>query len=486
MTRSHVLALDLGTTGVRALIVGADGQVRGRAWRPVSAHVPAPGTFEQNPEEWWTRSREVMAEALARAALSGSDLAAIGVVAQRATAVAWDGATGTPLAPAIGWQDARTGPRVAQLQKQGIPVTTLSSATKFEWLLNHAPALRNAACSGRLRLGTPDAWLTDRLTGGRVFATDPGQGSCTGLWDLVAGDWHAGALASFGIEPAWLPRVTATSGVVGETPAALFGKPIPLAARAGDQQAATFAQGAHVPGAAKLTLGTSAMADVHTGSAPARPLPGTYPLALWTLADGARAFCLEGTVLTAGAAVDWLVDLGLLAEPADADALARSVPDSAGVCFVPALQGLGTPFLDAGARGLWSGLSRAARPAHLVRAVLEGIAQRCADLCAALPLRDEPLRVDGGLARSQVLLQALADASGRVLWRAAEVETTALGAAWLAGIATRVWSSPAAAAATAPPAAPIEPRVDEVQRAASTARWRRELAHARAAALSGA
>ncbi len=484
MAGRAVLALDLGTTGVCALLVDADGAVRGRASRAVSARFSAPGRFEQDPEEWWTRSREVLAEALANARLGSSDLAAIGVVSQRSTAVAWDAASGAPLAPAIGWQDTRTAPRVSRLQARGIPINTLASATKFEWLLANEPALRAAAAAGRLRLGTPDAWLTDRLTGGCAFVTDAGQASCTGLWDLATGTWHPGALALFGIDPSWLPEVAASSGVVGETPAALLGASIPVASRAGDQQAATFAQGAHAPGMAKLTLGTSAMADVHTGAAPEAPRPGAYPLALWTLADGTRAFCLEATIITAGAAVDWLVDLGLLATPADADSVAQTVPSAEGVCFVPALQGLGTPFLAPGARGLWSGLSRATRPAHLVRAVLEGIAQRGADLCEALPLRDEPLRVDGGLARSQVLLQALADASGRVLCRAAELETTALGAAWLAGLATGVWGSPAAAAATAAAATRIEPRSDAAQRAEQRALWRRELAHVQASALS--
>ena len=479
-----VLALDLGTTGVCALLVDAEGRVRGRAWRAVSARFSAPGHFEQDPEEWWTRSREVLAEALANARLPASDLAGIGVVSQRSTAVAWDAATGAPLAPAIGWQDTRTAPRVAELRAHGIPMNTLASATKFEWLLAHEPALRAAAANGRLRLGTPDAWLTDRLTGGRAFVTDPGQASCTGLWDLAAGAWHPGALALFGIDPRWLPEVAASSGVVGETPAAWLGAAIPVASRAGDQQAATFAQGAHAPGLAKLTLGTSAMADVHTGAAPAAPQPGAYPLALWTLADGTRAFCLEATILTAGAAVDWLVDLGLLAKPSDVDSVAQTVASAEGVWFVPALQGLGTPFLEPGARGLWSGLSRATRPAHLVRSVLEGIAQRGADLCEALPLDDAPLRVDGGLARSQLLLQALADASGRILYRAAELETTALGAAWLAGLATGVWSDPTSAAATAAAPIRIEPGSDAAERAERRARWRRELAHVQAAALS--
>jgi len=479
VSRELVLALDLGTTGVRALVVGADGAVRGRAWRALATRFPAPGHVEQDPEDWWAQSRTVMAEALATAGAGAAELAAIGVVTQRASVVAWE-AGGRALAPAIGWQDTRTRPRAAALQAQGIPITTMASATKLEWLLQAEPALRAAARAGRLRLGTPDAFLGERLTGGACFATDPGQASVTGLWNLRAGDWHPGALALFGLERAWLPAIAPTSAVVGETTAALLGAPVPLAARAGDQQAATFAQGAHAPGAAKLTLGTSAMLDLHTGVSPERPAAGAWPLALWTLAGGESAFGLEGTVVTAGAALDWLADLGMVADSAEIDALAGGVASSEGVRFVPALQGLGTPFLDEDARGVWSGLTRATRKAHLVRAAVEGVAQRCADLCEALPLRDEPLRVDGGLARSALLLQELADASGRTLQRAAEVETTALGAAFLAGLATGVWRTPAEACARAAPPSIVTPALLRAGREARRAEWRRAVERARA------
>jgi glycerol kinase len=479
VTRELVLALDLGTTGVRALVVGADGAVRGRAWRALATRFPAPGRVEQDPEDWWRQSVAVLREALAAAGASAPELAGIGVVTQRATAVAWE-AGGRALAPAIGWQDQRTRSRAAELQARGIPVPTMASATKLEWLLRAEPALRAAARAGRLCLGTPDAFLGDRLTGGGAVATDPGQASCTGLWDLRARDWHAGALALFGIERAWLPSIAPTSAVVGETPAALLGAPVAVAARAGDQQAATFAQGAHEPGSAKLTLGTSAMLDLHSGVSPPRPAAGAWPLVLWTLSGGEVAFGLEGTVVTAGSAFDWLADLGLVRDAAEIDAVAGSVPSADGVAFVPALQGLGTPFLDEDARGVWSGLTRASRAAHLVRAVVEGVAQRCADLCEALPLRDEPLRVDGGLGRSALLLQALADRSGRVLQRAAEVETTALGAAFLAGLATGVWRSPAETRACAVAPAVVRPALDAGAREAGRAEWRRLVERVRA------
>jgi glycerol kinase len=480
-TARAVLALDLGTTGVRALAVDRAGRAIARAWRPIGARFPQPGWLEQDPIEWWERGLDALRAVLADARLAARDVAAIGVVAQRASAVAWDRATGRPLAAAIGWQDQRTAGRVRALQKRGIPVNTMASATKLEWLLGSAPGVRGAAAEGRLRLGTPDVWLTDRLTGGAAFATDPSQASCTGLWAADTDGWHPGALALYGLDAAWLPAIAPTSGVVGETPPALFGAPIAIAARAGDQQAATFAQGALAAGDAKLTAGTSAMLEVHTGDEPAAPRNGAYPLALWKLASGATSFCLEGTVVTAGSAVEWLVELGLLARADALDAIAALAPTPDGVVFVPALQGLGTPHLDPLARGALFGVTRGTTAAHVVRAVLEGIAQRCADVCDALALAPGPLRVDGGLARSRAFVEALADLTGRVVLRADESETTGLGAALLAGLATGVWSGPREAVATSAPPTPIEPRLGADRRAVLRAEWARAIERVRSA-----
>jgi glycerol kinase len=474
----HVLALDLGTTGVRALVVGGDGAIRARAWRPLTSRFPRPGWLEQDPAEYWTRSDEAIRAALADAKLGGSDLAAIGVVTQRATALAWDARGGLPLAPAIGWQDQRTGSRVAELVARNVPVSTMTSGTKFEWLLRCDEAVGAAARSGRLRLGTPDAWLTDRLTGGSVFVTDASEACCTGLYDLRSGAWSEPALALFGIDRDWLPGLVATNAIVGETPCAWLGARVPVAARAGDQQAATFAQGAVVAGAAKMTLGTSAMLNVHTGEAPARVQRGAYPLALWEFASGPRSFCLEGTVITAGAAVDWLVDLGLLANASDLDRVAARAPTPEGVVCVPALQGLGTPHLDDGARGILLGLTRGARAEHVVRAMIEGIAQRCADVCEAMAPPPGPLRVDGGLARSDAFIAALANALGREVWRAAETDTTTLGAAYLAGLAVGIWRSAAEAVATAAAPARFAPQMDEAERGDRRAAWQRAVERA--------
>jgi glycerol kinase len=475
----HVLAIDLGTTGVRALVVGADGSVRGRAWRPLAARFPQPGWLEQDPAAYWSRSGEAARAALAAARLGARDLAALGVVTQRATALAWDALDGAPLGPALGWQDQRTAPRVQQLVAQGIAVTTLPSATKLEWLLRHQPEVAAAARAGRLRLGTPDAWLTDRLTGGSRFATDPSQASCTGLYDLRSGGWSGPALELFGIDAAWLPELVATNAVVAETPRDWLGAPVPVAARAGDQQAATFAQGALARGAAKLTLGTAAMLDLHTGDTPARAPRGAHALALWQLDASARAFCLEGTVITAGSAIEWLVDLGLLANADGLDAAVAATPDAEGVVCVPALQGLGTPHLDDAACAVLLGITRGTRAEHVVRAVLEGIAQRCADVCDALALPPGPLRVDGGLARSDAFLAALANALGREIRRAAETETTALGAAYFAGLATGVWRSAEDAVATSSAPSCVAPAIGDDERLAKRARWQRAIERTR-------
>lgn len=480
MSRDHLLALDLGTTGVRALVISSDGRVSPRSYRALSTRYPEPGWVEQDPEEMWEQGVEVMREALQLAGVDPSQVAGIGVVTQRATVLAWDARTHSALAPAIGWQDQRTYERVAGFRALGIPLNTLASATKFEWWLKNDPLIRKAAASGTLRFGTPDTWLTFRLTGGAAHVTDPGHASCTALYDLDKSCWADPLLEVFGVPREALPEIVPTSAVVGETPAELLGAPVPVAARAGDQQASAFAQGVHARGEAKLTLGTSAMLDMHTGSEPAEPVHGSYPLALWRLADGTQACCLEGTVITAGAAVDWWVNLGLASDPAELNALAGRVTSSEGVVFVPALQGLGTPLMDDRATGLLGGLTRGTGLAQIARAVLEGVAQRCVDVCEALELRQVPLRVDGGLACSDVLLQAIADLGGREVQRAAETEATALGAAQLAGLATGVFASPAACRATLVPDACFAPTWDEERRSAARVRWARALERVRA------
>jgi glycerol kinase len=479
MSGDALLALDLGTTSARALVVARDGRVLARAQRPVRAAYPQPGWSEFDPEELVLRSGDVLREALARAGLSARDVAGLGIVTQRATALCWDARTLAPLARAQSWQDQRTAERVAEFRKVGIPLNTLASATKFEWWLQHDDAVNAAARAGRLRLGTPDAWLAARLTAGGPHVTDPGNASCTALYDVAKGEWSQPLLDLFHVPRESLPALAPTSGVVGETVPGLLGAPVPVAALAGDQQAAAFAQGVHTRGEAKLTLGTSGMLDVHTGDAPADAVPGSFPLALWSLSNGARAFCLEGSVITAGSAVEWLVELGVARDAAELSALAATARSSGGVRFVPALQGLGSPYLDDAARGAFLGLSRGSGRAELARALFEGIAQRCADVCESLPLADGPLRVDGGLAQSDFLLRALADACGRDVLRAAEVESTALGAAFLAGLALGVWSDPRECLALAAPPTRVSPEAGAAERKAERDAWRDTLARIR-------
>ena len=471
MTPSYLLALDLGSASVRALVVAASGSVCARAQRPLSASFPRRGWVEQDPNEMWRLSIEVLCEVMSQISVDPREVAALGVVTQRATAHCWDATTGEALAPAIGWQDTRTAERVRALRDLGLPINTLATATKFEWLLQNDSRVVEAARDGRLRLGTPDAWITSRLTSSAAHVTDPGSASCTALLDSTAGEWAPGLLELFHVPREALPEVVATSQVVGTTASELFGAPLPVAARAGDQQAAAFAEGVYAKGQAKLTLGTSAMLDLHVGSAPVAPRSGSYPLVLWQLGDSELSHCLEASVITAGAAVDWLVELGIGADAREVDRLAAEAGSTGGVLFVPALQGLGSPFLDESATAMFAGLTRGSGRSELARAVLEGIAHRCVDLCESLELVGE-LPVDGGLARSDFLLQAIADLGGVEILRAAEPETTALGAAFLAGLATDVFSSPADCQTRLRPATRFTPRTDSHHRTAERTRWR--------------
>jgi len=471
----HVVALDLGTTGVRALVVHADGRVLSRAWQPLGVETPAPGRLEQNPDEMWDRSVEVMREALAASGLGAADLGGLGVVNQRSTAIAWTSDTGDALAPALGWQDVRTAERVAELVSIGIPVNTLASCTKFEWLLANDSAVASALRGGRLRFGTPDTWLTEKLTGGAAFVTDPGNAACTGLIDPVGLEWSPGILELFGLEADCFARLVSTAEVVGETPTDLLGAPVPVSARAGDQQAACFAQSVHEPGQSKLTLGTAAMLDVHVGSEYRAAPRGSHGLPLWQLPGTECDYCVEGTVVTAGAVFDWLVSLGLLSATSALDGIVAETKSTGGVFFVPALQGLGTPFIDDGARGLFGGLTRGSDAHHLVRAAAEGVVQRCVDVIDSLAPGGDPLRVDGGVGQSRTVLQLLADLSGREVLRARETETTALGAAFLASLPVGLLGSPAEVQSRVEDPDRFEPTLPSDARKQARREWQRAL-----------
>ena len=473
-TDALVLALDAGTTGVRALLLEETGAVAAQAYRETLPTYPAPGLVEHDLEAMVAAAFGVIARVTD--GVAPGRVRGVGLATQRSTAVVWDAASGRPLGPGLSWQDTRTQERCQTLMAQGLMITPLMAASKIEWLLDRADPDRAGVRAGRVRCGTLDAWLAARLTGGAVQASDASQASCTGLYDLLHGGWNPAALDALRIPEAALPSVVDSSGALGPL-AAETGVAAPLAAIVGDQQAAMMGHLRLAPGEVKITYGTAAMLDLNAGPSPLFSMHGAYPLVLWQR-GGERTYCLEGTAITAGAAILWLRDgLGIIADAADSGALAASVPDSAGVWAVPAFQGLGTPYLEPGARAVIGGLSRATTRAHVVRAVLEGIAWRCREVYDALRA-DSPhpaprsLRAGGGAARNDVLLQAQADALGLPVERPAVLDAAALGAAYLAGLATGVWRTTDELRDVWRRERVFEPRTDDAERAARLARWR--------------
>ena len=449
---ASVLALDQGTTGSTALVIHQDGTVLGRGYREFTQHFPRPGWVEHDPEEILRVSLEAIAEALAGSRERPSGL---GITNQRETVVVWDRRTLRPLAPAIVWQDRRTAQRCRELRETGVEpqlrrrtglvADPYFSATKLEWLLRD-PELRRHAERGELAAGTVESWLVARLTGGRVHVSDHTNASRTLLYDLATRNWHPELLGTFGIPVEVLPSIVPSSGVVGESDADLLGVSLPIAGLAGDQQAALFGQGCCAEGLAKNTYGTGAFLLVYRGTEVPEPPSGVLATAACG-PKGEPAYALEGSVFVAGAAVQWLRDgLGLIASAPESEGLARTVEDAGGVTFVPAFVGLGTPHWEAEARGTIVGLSRGTSRAHLVRAALEAIAFSSAELLHALTGADQlplsTLRVDGGAAANDWMMQFQADVLGVPVERPDMVETTALGAAALAGLALGVWREP--------------------------------------------
>lgn len=476
-----VLGLDEGTTGVTALAVREDGRVVGRGYREITQHYPAPGLVEHDAEELFRRSLKAAREAIAQA---GERPVALGITNQRETVVLWDRRTLKPVAPAIVWQDRRTADRCRELEasgalpllrsRTGLVADPYFSATKLEWLLRDAELARRAA-RGELAAGTVDSWLVARLTNGAAHVTDPTNASRTLLYALAVRDWDPELLALFGVPREILPAIVPSAGVLGETAPEHLGAAVPIAGLAGDQQASLFGLACVHPGLAKNTYGTGAFLLIHAGKTVPEPPEGV----LATAACGPRgepAFALEGSVFVAGAAMQWLRDgLGLLARAGDSEELARSVSDTAGVHFVPAFAGLGTPYWEPRARGTITGLTGGATRAHLVRAALEAIAFSSRDLLEAM----EPgeggvplLRVDGGAAANDWLLQFQADILGRPVERPDVVETTALGAAALAGIGTGLWRD-AAGFAAGRRFTRFEPGAASAERDRLIAEWRR-------------
>jgi glycerol kinase len=445
-----VLVVDAGTSGVRSLALRPDGSVAAEAHVEVLPSSPAPGLVELDPAATAAAAIDTAREVLGRV----GPVDAVGITNQRASTVAWDARTGEPAGPGIGWQDLRTVGRCLALQPEGIRLAPNASATKAEWLVQHTDVPAE-----HLRIGTVDTWLAWALSEGACHVTDASNALVTGLWEPADG-WQRDLLDLLGVPRSSLAAVVDSAGVVGEA-RALPGAP-PIAALVGDQQASLLGQGGIHRGDAKLTLGTGGMLDVCLGAEPGpQPAHGTFAMVAWRL-EGTDTWGREAVMLAAGSCVEWLRDgLGIVADVADTDALAGSVPDSGDTVFVPALSGLGTPHWDHGARGLLIGITRATTAAHLARAVLEGVAQRAAQLLDAAEadagVRVGVLRLDGGMSANGVAVQALADAVGRPVEVSAQREATALGAGFLAGVAVGTWPDLAAAVATRPTGRRVEP-----------------------------
>ncbi len=447
---ASILAIDEGTTGSTALVIHQDGRVLARGYREFTQHFPRPGWVEHDPVEILNVTIEAVREAIAEA---GEMPAGIGITNQRETIVVWDRTTLEPLARAIVWQDRRTAARCQELrssgaepmvrERTGLLFDPYFSATKLAWLLENDPALRTRAEQGDVAAGTIDSGLIARLTGGRHHVTDHTNASRTLLYSLHSNDWDAELLTLFGIPRPVLPDIVPSSGVIGESTSDLFGASLPIAGVAGDQQAALFGQGCVEPGLAKNTYGTGAFLLMNTG----QDRPVSSQGLLTTVAcdpEGQPAYALEGSVFIAGAAIQWLRDgLGLLPRASESEELARSVEDTGGVHFVPAFVGLGSPHWEPAARGTITGLTRGTTAAHIVRAALESMAFSSNDLLRAMvgdaKVTIPALRVDGGVVANSWLMQFQADVLGVPVERPDMIETTAAGAAALAGLALGVW-----------------------------------------------
>jgi glycerol kinase len=481
-----ILALDQGTTSSRAIVFDAAGAILALAQKEFTQHFPRPGWVEHDAEEIWATQVAVAHEALARAGLQAGDVAAIGITNQRETTVVWDRATGRPIGNAIVWQDRRTAgacdelkarglePRVSA--KTGLVLDAYFSGTKLAWMLDNVAGARAAAEEGRLAFGTVDSWLVWKLSGGAAHVTDASNASRTLLYDIHAGAWDDELLGILRVPRAMLPSVQASSAVVAHTAPGLFAASIPIAGIAGDQQAALFGQRCVRPGMVKNTYGTGCFMLMHTGT---KPIASRARLLTTAACDtgGGREYALEGSVFIAGAVVQWLRDgLGIIRASSEVEALAAGVADNGGVYFVPAFAGLGSPHWDPYARGAIVGLTRGSSAGHIARAALEAIAYQTADMLAAMEsdsgIALKELRVDGGATRNDTLMQFQADVLGVPVVRPRVHETTALGAAYLAGLAVGYWKRDALDAQWQTERV-FEPGMDRSRAEDLLARWRK-------------
>jgi len=490
---SCILALDQGTTSSRALVFDERGAIRAVAQKEFRQIFPQPGWVEHDPNDIWETQLAVAAEAITRAGVMARDIAAIGIANQRETTLVWDLRTGAPVYNAIVWQDRRTAGMCEALaaaghaellsRRTGLVLDAYFSGTKLAWILDNIDGARERAAAGELAFGTVDSWLVWKLTGGAVHATDVTNASRTLLYDIHTGDWNDELLRVFGVARIMLPSVHASSNVIAHTAQTLFGRAIPVAGIAGDQQAALFGQRCTAPGLVKNTYGTGCFMLMHTGRNAIRSRSKLVTTAACASGD-AREYALEGSVFVAGAVVQWLRDgLGIIRTSAEVEPLARSVTDNGGVHVVPAFVGLGSPHWDPYARGAVLGLTRGSTAAHIARAALESIAYQTADVLQAMErdaqTRLAELRVDGGATRNDLLMQFQADVLGVPVVRPRVQETTALGAAYLAGLAVGYWKDTAAIDAQWQAERVFEPQMSRDEAESLLRGWRKAVERAK-------
>lgn len=453
--KQYILALDQGTSSSRAIVFDEKGTTCAVAQREFRQIFPQSGWVEHDPHEIWASQASVIAEAISIMDINGLNLAGIGITNQRETTIVWDSETEEPIYNAIVWQDRRTSDYCDELKKQGLTDTIRQktgliidayfSATKIKWILDNVPGARKRAEKGKLMFGTVDTWLIWRLTRGEVHVTDVSNASRTMLFNINTLDWDQELLDLFGIPRSMMPEVKSSSEVYGHTKTTIFAHKVPIAGIAGDQQAALFGQMCTEPGMVKNTYGTGCFLLMNSGEKPILSQNNLITTVAWKIGDKVN-YALEGSIFVGGSVVQWLRDgLHVINSSSEVEALASQVPDTNGVYFVPALTGLGAPWWDQYARGTITGISRGTTTAHIARAALEGIAYQTMDITAAMsrdagiPLRE--LKVDGGASRNNLLMQFQADILGTKVIRPQVVETTAMGAAYLAGLAVGYWSS---------------------------------------------
>jgi glycerol kinase len=488
---TYVLALDQGTTSSRAIVFDQAGAIAAVAQKEFPQIFPKPGWVEHDPRDIWSTQAGVAAEVLQKAAIRASDIAAIGITNQRETTVVWNRATGQPICNAIVWQDRRTANICDRLKakkldrlirrKTGLVIDAYFSATKVQWILANVPGARASAARGELAFGTVDSWLVWNLTGGKVHVTDATNASRTMLYDIAKGEWDDELLKIFGVPRSMLPEVRSSSEVYGHT--TLLGGSIPIAGIAGDQQAALFGQVCTKPGMVKNTYGTGCFMLMNTGTRPIASKNNLLTTVAWRI--GSRTeYALEGSIFIAGAVVQWLRDgLEIIRAAPDVEALAASVRDTGGVYFVPAFAGLGAPHWDQYARGTLVGLTRGTTKAHIARAALDSIALQVMDVLKAMEadakIKLKELRVDGGASANDLLMQLQADLLGVPVVRPKVSETTALGAAYLAGLAVGYWKSQTDIARQWQADKRFTPKIKPAERKRVASGWEKALARAK-------